>query len=369
MRRFFPLLAIGALLLGGCALTDYGNTNTAPITPKLNKSHVITDPVSDDKIANAQQTIEADCAGLNYAYTASYATRFTPVDTTIQVSAQDCRDWFRFIGPWSFVQEATVTPGGHWAEAGIRDMPDGGIMLRTWNRTQTSGGWGCGAGGLGAVGYKYVGTENCVAGQKLASGPAWNDWHVQTVMVDRAWNTYGWGTNIVAATPARLAGGYSTYSALAGRAYEGHLYDAPVKGPKDGLAEFFAGESMEVSHNGWTVNMSGSVRDDGMIVFSLESIAYNGSSFTPSTPIEVAANRSLQLFEFDAESQHGLVVELATWALENVPMDEGFTVGGFIPELGVYTPERGMYLVSDTIERWLVEQTGNINPRERDRLR
>jgi hypothetical protein len=378
MRRFLPYLALAGLVLGGCALSDYPALPAGWEAP--NAGHGVFSCYDDDKIANTQQQYEPMMMNtLEYVVPGSCSTVVGLVwlcaPTGTPVSAADAKAWGRFIGAWSFVTEAQSTGGagpgyGHWAMGGMLDLPNGDRRLTTWYRwiPSVDSRWSCAASTN--LRGRYGAAEGHVVGDPLVrtEGHGFANFGIETVAIDSQ-NGFQWSANVFAATPARIGYGYSTMNAMGGRGYEGHLTHGAVPKWHDGLAEFFAGESITVEHRGATFTGSGSVNEDGMITVSFESVTYNGSTFTPSAPIQVSTNRDLTLFEFDRGAQEAQVLELAQWAVESGTLDQPIQVGGFIPELGVYAPERALDINKGLIERWLVSQSGSINPRERDRLR
>jgi hypothetical protein len=392
MRRFLGLVVVaaaGSIFVGGCALTDY----TFPV-PDYNTTHALTDCVTADRVTqgpNAQQTSEKDAQAQAYNLehqlfvgpppgNGNCVTGFTPQFGAL-LSHQDARDMGRFNGPWLWMGGAKVDAGpggdcdpanlefgigGHWELGGIKDL--GGTQnLRISNHYRANGDttfpWACGGNQEARSGSP----EGSVVQDRFGRLPGI---FVESYAIDYGSDDTEYCPNLYSMNPDRLqCGGLSTYWAVTARGYEGRIDAVPVKHTA-GLAEFFAGEAIELSHNGFTGTVSGELREDGMIVARWESLTYNGNTVTFSRPLEVVGSRNLKNFEFDLVNQEDLLVELSVWALENgIGMDQPVVMGGFLPEFGIQVPAHSYLLSRENIGNWVSTVTSQIDPRERDRLR
>jgi hypothetical protein len=357
MRRFFPLIALGALVLGGCAISDY-----PALTQPMNMSHGVLDCPTGDRMANTQQTFERDLLSLEMV-----RGDWNPIPLGYTVGKKDAKEWGRFIGPYLAYNEIKVfgsgAQAGHWSLSGLKGLPNGDRRISTWYRRSTGGAWTCVWSTAGGKLYGS-GPEGYVLATPMQLYP---DMAVETIAIDTAPGTQ-WRFNVVATTPWRIGGGYSTMVGYVAEADQGKLLDTPITRTA-GLAEFFAGESLTVEHLGATWTGRGELRDDGHVIVRFDEVTYNGSTFTPSVPIEAATGPNLKLLEFDLDGQKDQVIELAEWALEHAPLDQEIYLGGFIPELGISGPEVSIEIGSEAIENWLATETSQIQPRERDRIR
>jgi hypothetical protein len=387
MRRFLPLIAIGALLMGGCAISDMDGTLV-----DQNQSHGVLSCDTVDRIANTQQTVEAS-ARVNLREACCGAGCTPPLPSSFvcldlgPLSNQDARDYTRFLGDWmdsGYGSAATYgcptydDPGcGHWAIAGIKRMPNGDKRFTSWWRPMGQpitwdGIWECGwrtDGGKWTYGTAY--------GEGQIAGDIFNpnmvnaqDWQIEAILVDSAPGQQ-WGGNVVAATPGRINYGFTVYTGFYYPFFMGKMAETPIKGGA-GLAEFFSGESLTVNRLGYDVTGSAELLDNGKLALRLERVEHEGSVFVPSTPIEIVTSRTLGRgpWEFNWDGQRESVVELATWALDNVPMNETIDLEQFIPELGIEVG-KGVAISFDrsSIENYIAKLSSEIQPRERDRLR
>ena len=284
MKKAITLLALGSLAAGsfGCALTDY------PPMGVHNKSHGAIGCSSDDRIANTQNTLEAQTRSLLYTSTLGEATSgacstgFNPGVTLNTVSHQDARDWNRFIADYMFFAEIQVFGSGAfagtWAMAGLKDLDDGSRRINTWYRPQT-GAFSC----IGAdVDGRYGGGEGYLVADGLTRLPGFS---VETIAVDnRAGSQFC--SNIAAVDPNRAAFGYSTYWSFLGRAYEGRLSATPIT-RREGLASVLSGGTMDLTVQGVTVTVRGSINQNGSISADILGASANGVSYQAQNPVRL----------------------------------------------------------------------------------
>jgi len=368
MRKALLLSALGALAAAslGCALTDYSN---APIEPRLNKSHGVIGCLSDDRMANTQQTLEPSFRDLLYTVgtdgVAGNGGRgntncpgFGPaVSPDTFVSRKDAREWGRFIGPYHFNTEAQVfgtgLQAGTWAMAGMLDLDDGARRLNTYY-SQNTGSFSCvGA----ATGGRDGGPEGVVYSAALdGTIPGW---HVETVAIDDNSGSQFCG-NIAATTAGRAGSGYSTFAGFLGRGGEGRLIATPIT-RREGLEEILAGRAttVTVADGDLEVDFTGRLNllEDGRVEASLLGISANGMSYGAESPVRFVVDPSNQFRTIEVHPSTEEMVQLAQFAIDADLVDRDISLGQFIPKLGIQLPEQQVYIVGETLRRFVEDNT------------
>lgn len=379
MRKLFLLSALsaGAVLVSGCALTDY--TNGAAQADQLALNHLshaamnCTDgvstvgPFTDLNGSNTQQTIELTAdndlvACLRLANGTTNATFGPPGGVPLAclggvvggIDSAEASDWERFVGSYTFFGEAQVLyPSqpcyqGFWSIGGNKALDtdrDGNgmrdVRINTWFCPITNfGGFTCPTGQAnneGTLGAPEVSLVGHLINDDL--GACTSPISIETVAVDSS-PAVTFGPNIQALTVNRNVCGYSTFWGIIGRAYEGKLAFVPVK-PSAGLSEFFAGTPIRVKGDsiglpGVSVTASGAVRQDGMIDLSITSVGYKDATCNLSSALTLTVSRNFKLIQFDATNQSQQIRELARFAVAHpTPIFDGVTLEGFVPELGM----------------------------------
>jgi hypothetical protein len=365
------LTALAALSFG-CALTDYaGQPGTATgINIPQNKSHGVLSCVTDDRIANTQQTLEAITRDMLYKTSCSPDPFAPGADPTGFVSAEDARDWNRFIGMFASVTGAGVSgfaPGfdGQWEMAGVKDLADGSRRITTYMSTWTvfTGfpPFSCAFGRA----FRSGSAEGGVYGESFASGgataPPIPGFHPETIAID---NTQGFGdalgncTNIVAITPGVVArGGYSTYVGATGRGGEGRLFFTPIS-RHEGLAEFLGGQAMTAQVGDVSVTAKGELLADGRVSATIVSLSRNGITYTAGDhPVVVTVNPGTghptpQVVGNPAEG-----VKLAQWAIDAGMTDRVIDLTGMqVKEFGITLPSITLTVSGSTLQHYIADQ-------------
>jgi hypothetical protein len=400
MRRFLPLIAVGALLLGGCAFTDQQQPQRLE-DPLL--THALVKCQDYTRVANTQQTAEPKARLLHHTCCGAGCTpplpsSFVCLDFGTTLTNKEAKDYSRFVGPWSeygnrlavYNCASYMDPGcGTWALSSQKLNPDGTVQFNTYwrplgrdpdtNAQTWDGQWDCAfqSSNMGGKPAGFAAGEAQMAGNGAemaarTTNPAyqrsWGDWQIQTVAIDRAPGLQ-WGANVVAAEPGQIAYGYSTFTGWNYPYNMGSVTQAPIK-PTAGLADFFAGEPLTVGYHGYDITGTADLADDGSLSISILRVEHEGSVFVPSTPIMFEGSRdNLHAWALNREANQDSMIEFGEWALENVPMDQGVSLGGFIPELGITLPDIEVYFVSESIRNYLARASSQIQPRDRGRLR
>jgi hypothetical protein len=398
MRRFLPLIAIGALVMGGCAFTDQ-QAALGPIRD-MNQTHGVITCDENKRVGNTQQLTEPNAkANLHYACCGTgcvppTGSSFTCVDSGVTLRTKDTKNWVRFVADWADYQSRLAVyncagymdPGcGTWAASSQKKNADGSFQFNTYWRplgylngvTTWDGMWDCAIRGDGGKPTYYANGEASMAGDGLymaaqkaipEQAQSWLDFQVESVAIDTAPGLQ-WGGNIVASTPGRVVYGYSAFTGWNYAYNMGGVTDTPIK-PTAGLADFFAGEPLTVSYKGYDITAQADLFDDGSMNLSLLRIEHDGSVFEPSQPIVFETHRDTpRALALNKELYQEQIIEWGEWTLENVPMDQTIELGGFIPELGINQPPVSVYFVSESLRNYLARASSNIQPRERGRLR
>lgn len=357
------LASLGALSFG-CVLTDYeAAPGQAPFVG-VNKSHGLLGCQSDDRIANAQQTIESSTRNLVYTSTfgagagPNCPTGFNPGLTSNNISNQDARDWNRFIGPYVFFGEAQVfgTGGGTYILAGAKDLADGNIRLNSY-ASAAVGNFSCVGS---AVNGMYGGPEGQVASAMLTergdAAPRIPGLAIDAIALDNRLGAQ-FCPNIVAVNSDRITalGGYSTYWGLLGRTAEGRLRFTPVT-RRDGLAGFFAGEQITTTVGGVDFTVSGQLNADGTVRATLEGMAADGVQYVAGENkvwFEVDPSNNFRTVAVHAEDRAELA-RLAEFALNAGLTDRNINLGGqVVPEFGVQLPNAQFLLNGDAFRQFI----------------
>ena len=361
MRKIILLGALTAIasLSLGCALTDY-----PAIEPPVNKSHGVVDCTgSHDRIANMQQTGEADYLDLFWRDPAVGGS-FGPMLLTGPLDKQTAKEWGRFVGPFSGVQGAGVrsTPCidgencGQWEMGAVKDLSDGSTVITTFYSALPAAGFppfSCGFGAGNASGATHGG----VVSQRLVppanAGSVYMG--VETVAID---NTAGnqWGVNVVATTPARAAGGYSTQNGAGSRAGEYNLYATPItRRGEASLGNLISGGNETIEIGGFQISAWGEMTDEGIVVHPTSIVAPNGATYTAgdntlSIAIGELGSRTVQVETTPAES-----LKLAIFAREAGMGDVEYVLPRHIE--GIPLPDLTFNIGADAIDRKIDELT------------
>lgn len=352
MKKALALVSLATLAAGsfGCALTDY------PAMGVHNKSHGAVGCSSDDRIANTQQTLEAETRTLLYTSTLgqngpSCSTGFDPGVTLNTVGHEDARDWNRFIADYVFFGEAQVFGtgafAGTWILAGAKDLADGATRLNNYYSPNT-GSFSCVGN---SVDGRYGGPEGVIVADTLVRMPGLG---LETVAVDGRTGSQFCG-NIAAVSANRAANGYSTYWSFLARGGEGRLAATPIV-RREGLAEFLNGGQMSVTVQGVTFTGKGSLQQDGSISVDLLGIAANGQAYQAEAPVHFTASAANGFRTVKVENvTDAEMVRLADFALAAGLTDRTWNLQGTaIPEFGVQAPAVE-FLVSGTALRNFID--------------
>lgn len=365
-----------AALSFGCALTDYaGQPGTSTgINIASNKSHGVVACNTDDRVGNTQQTLEAITRDMLYRNSCNpdpFDPSATPGDF---VSAEDARDWNRFIGTFAGVTGAGVSgfaPGfdGQWEMAGVKDMADGSRRISTYMTPLAVPFTGfppftCGFGEYGSGDFRSGGSEGNVYSNAFAdpgdTTPDDPGISPETIALD---NTQGFGnalgncTNIVAVHPRVPArGGYSTFVGATGRVAEGRLNFTPIT-RHAGLAEFLGGNALTATVGDVQVTATGELLADGRIAAHLVSLERNGVVYTAGeNPVVITVQANGRLPQVVGNPTEG--VKLAQWAIDAQLVDTTFDLTGMqVRELGVTLPSIQLTVSGSTLSKYIADQT------------
>lgn len=333
MKKALVLVSLASLaaVSFGCVLTDY------PVMPVQNKSHGLIGCQSNDRIANAQQTIEAQTRDLLYTTTfggpslgGSCTTGFDPGVSLNYVSSQDARDWNRFNANWTFFGEAQVfgVPNGTWLLAGIKDLADGSTRINSLH-TDATGAFSCVGS---AVDGRYGGPEGVVYGDQFGRLPGL---HIDAIAIDRT-APAEFCPNIAAVSPDAAATAFSTYWGFTGRAYEGSLAATPITRREANLGNLLAGGTESVTVKGVTITGRGHLNADGTVQFELLGLSNGVASYQAESPVAFTVNPANHFRTFKVENAtEAEMVKLATWAVDSGLAGQQIDLTGTqIPELG-----------------------------------
>lgn len=395
MRRFYVFLALlagSSIFLGGCAVTDFNN---GVALPDQNSSHqasdnggVLSGGVRKTKIPghNTQQNLEPVVGGMSRAAIAcppTFGTFGPPAIPLVgAMSGKEARDLARFIGNGQPGQGIQVNSGGpsspnsgHWEMMGTQSHACGGNALSTWNACLLdNAGVPCGPGAF--AGFNPFSSLFGGGAQPEMFGDqvtllAGTGWAIETFSVDNS-GGFGFGGNIIATTPARNAAGYQTFVGFGG--FAGNAVGFLAVKPGAGLTEFFAGTPIDVDLGTvgipGTAKLTGDVRQDGMIDVTLHELNLNDHVLNLTDPITVAVTRDMKQIMIDITTEQN--VEIYDFVLNYGDQffgEGGVTIEGFIPELGVEVQPISVQFSRDAMEAYVVANTGQIEGRDRDRLR
>jgi len=379
MKKALALLTLASLgaLSFGCALTDYGSTAGGPLMTTLNKSHGVIGCTTEDRFANAQQTIERDTRNMVYtlrdAAGNTICPNFGPAVTTTNVSQADAKDWNRFNAAYVFFGEAQVfSPAslqGTYILGGAKDLADGSARINSY--------YAAGTGQFTCVGARvdgvYGGPEGTIVGDGLTNpgqaAPRIPGLFVDTIAIDASGPGIGFCQNIVAVNNARanrvdLAafGGYSTFWGILGRAYEGRLHFSPIT-RRDGLSGFLNGESMTISALGVNATVAGELNTDGTWKITLQGLESNGVTYTAGeNPIYFVANPQNNFRTHEVHiTDRAELVNLAHFGLDAGLNDRQFDLTGVkIEELGLSLPS-ATFMVSGAAMEHIINNSTSGN--------
>lgn len=376
MKKALALLTLASLgaLSFGCALTDYGSTTPGgPLMTTLNKSHGVIGCTTDDRFANAQQTIERDTRNLNYtlrdATGQTICPVFGPSPSSTNVGHEDAKDWNRFNAAWVFLGEAQVfSPAslqGTYMMGGVKDLADGSARINSYYAAGT-GQFTCVGGAVGGV---YGAPEGTVVGDGLTNpgqaGPRIPGLILDTIAIDSA-PGLGWCGNIVAVNNARanrvdLAafGGYSTFWGILGRTGEGRLHFSPIT-RRDGLSGFLNGESMTINVLGVSATAAGELNADGTWKVTLQSLESNGVTYTAGeNPIYFVASPKNNFRTMEVHiTDRAELVNLAHFGLDAGLNDRQFDLTGVkVEELGLSLPSATVMVSGAAMEHIINNST------------
>lgn len=291
----------------GCAMTDY------PMMPPQNKSHGIVDCGTNDRVANAQQTIETETRGLSYALTFRQGACDSPALSSGLVSPQDARDWNRFNANYTLFQEVSVdgVPSGTWLVAGVKDLPDGSTRINNLYDPST-GVFSC--AGSGSDG-RWGASEGHVFGDKLGRLPGLR---LDSIAIDRG-SASQFCQNIVAMSPEAARDGYSTYIAAKERGAEGTLAATPIS-RRANLLNLLTGGTETLSFDEVTITVRGWLNPDGTWSIDLLSLRHPRAQYDAISPVR-----------FTASPANGF----KTVSVENATEDEMVSLAEFAMDSGL----------------------------------
>lgn len=258
-------------------MTDY------PQMPPQNKSHGIVDCATNDRVANAQQTIEAQTRNLLYATTFGMGGCDSPGASSMTVSTQDARDWSRFNANYTLFQEVSVSgvPNGTWFVAGVKDLPDGSTRINNLSSPST-GVFSC--AGSGADG-RWGASEGHLFGDQLGRLPGLR---LDSIAIDRS-PTSQFCQNIVALDSAVVRDGYSTYVAAKSRSAEGTLAATPIS-RRANLLNLLTGGTETLTIDDVAITARGQLNPDGSWTLELLSLEHPQVTYTATSPVRFTAS-------------------------------------------------------------------------------
>lgn len=389
MRRLFPylLLLTVAALAGGCGVTDYpaGAYLQDPPLSEANLSHQALQCGTYDKIPgkNTQQLLEK--LAWDFDRTESPGPGWCNITKVGNVSAEEARDWFRFIGPFSFqasaIQTSTVPCQNSMGTAmAMKGLDDGSALLINYRHATgypASYAWPCSEATSGQS-SGYGSPANTILGDELSARYYWphpvnkTPTGVYMVAIDRLPTSIQFQTNMKAfnsdespTAPARCNNCMSLLAGVYNRAYEMNFHNAALKG-NAGLAEFFSGEPLTFNMAGMNITASGRMGENGMMWLKLHSIEKGSSVYTAQHPIEMGVSTNFKQFIFDQITYQDEYVRLYQWYLNNFAPDEAIVVGGFIPETGWTVPKAKLLFNPDAMQYFINTVTSGIDPRQRE---
>lgn len=386
MRRLLCYTALlGVAVLGwGCALTDYNYWNTpSGEVPPLADSHLTHMAVQChtwDKMPgeNTQQWWEKGVR--EFDRVAYPGAGFCSATTVGKPTAEEAREWTRFLGTWTFQAElmnyGSGCQAGLFTTAGVKGLDDGTVRIFTlhWG-IWTTYRWTC--GGLNNYVQYQVGPEASVFGDEVqgfyppaVAGTVNAPVGPWVVAIDKA-NGAEFQQNFAAFNFSQ-AGPYNCNNCMSilvstSRGYEGNLTEAPLKGAA-GLAEFFNGqEAMTLNMGGLDLSFTGHLEDSGKLTLSFLSVG-NGSSMVDlsNDPVRLGVNsRTWRQFTLDSAGQVKSLAKLGTWWINNMDPKQSIHVGGYIPELGIHAPQADILVNPEAIRYFIAQNTSGIDPRGR----
>jgi hypothetical protein len=333
MKKALVLTSLGALaaLSFGCVLTDYPNM------PVQNKSHGLIGCSTNDRIANAQQTVEGGTRELLYTTTfggpslgGNCTTGFDPGVSLNNVSSQDARDWNRFNANWCFFGETQVfgVPGGTWVLAGVKDLADGATRIDNLY-TANTGAFSC----VGdRVDGRYGGPEGVVFADEFGRLPGLR---IDTIAIDHTSTTTEFCPNIAAVHPEAAANAFSTYWGQLARAYEGSLAATPIT-RRANLANLLNNGTESITFEGVTATGRGQLNADGSWTLELLSLQNGQASYQAETPVKFTANPANHFKTWKIENANETeMVKLAQFGLDSGLAGHPISLAGKqIPEFG-----------------------------------
>lgn len=354
MKKALVLVSLASLaaVSFGCVLTDY------PLMPTQNKSHGLIGCESNDRIANSQQTIEAETRDLLYTTTFGgpsvggfCTTGFDPGVSLNTVSHEDARDWNRFNANWVFFGEAQVfgVPNGTWLLAGVKDLADGSTRINNMH-TAATGSFSC----VGdAVDGRYGGPEGVVYGDAFGRLPGL---HIDAVAIDSS-ASVDFCPNIAAVSADAAASNFSTYWGMTGRAYEGSLAATPITRREFNLGRFLGGESQSVTINGVTITGRGQLNADGSIRFELQNLSSATASYQAETPVVFTANPANRFKTIKIENAVASeLTNMATFALNTPSLLEPQSLAGLqVQDLGYTFGDISFLLNRSALEAYVLD--------------
>lgn len=353
MKKALVLVSLASLaaVSFGCVLTDY------ILMPTQNKSHGLIGCESNDRIANSQQTVEAQTRDLLYTTTfggpsvgGSCTTGFDPGVSLDTVSHEDARDWNRFNANWMFFGETQVfgVPNGTWALAGVKDLADGSVRINNMH-TDSTGAFSC----VGdRVDGRYGGPEGVVYGDAFGRLPGL---HIDAIAIDRSSANVDFCPNIAAVSADAASTAFSTYWGQTARAYEGSLAATPITRREFNLGRFLGGESQSVTINGVTITGRGQLNADGSIRFELQNLSSATASYQAETPVVITANPANRFKTMKIENAvPAELTKMATFALNTPSLLEPVSLANIqVQDLGYTFGDVSFLLNRDALARYV----------------
>ncbi len=357
MRKIILLGALTAVasLSLGCALTDY-----PLISPPVNKSHGVVDCAgSHDRIANTQQTSEPTYQELFFRDPALGGS-FGPMTLTGPVDKHTAKEWGRFIGPFAGVQGAGVRDGlndGQWEMGSVKDLADGSTVITTHFSQLPASGFPPFSCGFGAANNSGA-TAGGVISQYLVppgAGIAGAYMVPETVAID---NQAGqqWGLNIVATTPARAAGAYSTQNGATSRAGEYNLMATPItRRAEASLGRALNGSIETLNVEGWQLSAWGEMTDEGIVLHASSIVAPNGATYQAGeVPARILVGE-LGSSTVSVDVSPAEALKLALFARESGMGDTEFVLPKHVE--GIPLPDLSFVIGADAIDRYIDSMT------------
>jgi hypothetical protein len=334
MKKALVLTSLASLaaISFGCVLTDY------PAMTVQNKSHGLVGCSTNDRIANAQQTVEGDTRELLYTTTyggpslgGNCTTGFDPGVSLTNVSSQDARDWNRFNANWSFFGETQVfgVPQGTWVLAGVKDLADGSTRINNLF-TANVGAFSC----VGdRVDGRYGGPEGVVMGDQFGRLPGLR---IDVVAIDATSGPTEFCPNIAAVHPEAAANAFSTYWGQLARAYEGSLAATPITRRGANLANLLNQGTETVTVEGVDITGRGQLNADGSWTLELLSLSNGQASYQAESPLKLTASPANHFKTWKIENANETeMVALAQFALDADLAGRTISLAGKqIPEFG-----------------------------------